>query len=383
MKIEQKKWNKEGGWQDLTKADFPQAPQLVLVFGATAIIQEGKYFEEVKKMYPQSNIISGTTAGEIINNEVNDNSLALTAVYFEKTSLVFNETEIKDSSGSLAAGEWLTKDLPKENLTHLMVFSDGLKVNGTELVHGVSKNLPANVAVTGGLVGDGSDFKATFVGLNKPAEQGKIIVVGFYGQNLKVGYGSLGGWDTFGSKRLITKSEGNVLYELDGKPALQLYKEYLGDKSSGLPGTGLLFPLSLSVKNFDGSEVEVVRTLLAVDEEKQSMTFAGDTPQGVYARLMKADFDKLVDGASGAAGMSLVELKASKPELVILISCVGRKLVLKERVEEEIEAVRSKVGDQAFMVGFYSYGEICPTAPTEKQCQLHNQTMTITTFKEE
>jgi hypothetical protein len=383
MKIAQKKWTKESGWQDIRQAEFSQPPQLVLVFGGTAIIKEGKYFDEIKQMYPQSNIISGTTAGEIINNEVNDNSLSLTAVYFEKTTLVFSETEIKDSSGSFASGEGLTKDLPKDNLVHLMIFSDGLKVNGTELVHGVSKNLPSNVAVTGGLVGDGSDFKATFVGLNKPAEQGKIIVVGFYGHNLKVGYGSLGGWDTFGSKRLITKSEGNVLYELDGKPALQLYKEYLGDQAAGLPGTGLLFPLSLSVKNLDGSEVEIVRTLLAVNEEKQSMTFAGDTPQGVYARLMKADFDKLVDGASGAAGMSLIELKENPPELAILISCVGRKLVLKERVEEEIEAVRGKVGDQAVITGFYSYGEICPTAPTEKQCQLHNQTMTITTFKEE
>lgn len=383
MKIEQKKWSTDKGWEDVSKAEFPQPPQLVLVFGGTSIIKDGKYFDEIKKLYPQSNIISGTTAGEILNNDVNDNSLSLTAVYFEKTSLVFNETEIKDSSGSFASGESLTKDLPKEDLIHLMVFSDGLKVNGTELVHGISKNLPPTVAVTGGLVGDGSDFKATFVGLNKAAQEGKIVTIGFYGKNLKVGYGSLGGWDSFGSKRLITKSEGNVLFELDGKPALQLYKEYLGEQSKGLPGTGLLFPLSLSMKNLDGSEVEIVRTLLAVDESKQSMTFAGDMPQGVYAKLMKADFDKLVDGASGAASMSLAGLQETPPELAILISCVGRKLVLKERVEEEIEAVRAKVGQNAAITGFYSYGEICPTAPTEKQCQLHNQTMTITTFREE
>ncbi|HYV33619.1 MAG TPA: FIST N-terminal domain-containing protein [Candidatus Limnocylindria bacterium] len=383
MKIEQKKWTKEGSWQDLNKAEFSQTPQLVLVFGGTSVIKEGKYFGEVKKFYPNSNIISGTTSGEILSNEVNDDSLSLTAIAFDKTTLVFKESNIRDSSESLAVGEALTKDLPQENLVHVMVFSDGLKVNGTDLVHGLSKNLPSSVAVTGGLVGDGSDFKNTFVGLNKAAEQGKIVVVGFYSTSLKVGYGSLGGWDSFGSKRLITKSEGNVLYELDGKPALQLYKEYLGDKAAGLPGTGLLFPLSLTIKNLDGSEVEVVRTLLAVDEGKQSMTFAGDTPQGVYAKLMKADFDKLIDGASGAANMSLSELKDTEPELAILISCVGRKLVLKERIEEEIDAVRNKVGKKAFITGFYSYGEICPTAPTEKQCQLHNQTMTITTFREE
>ncbi len=383
MTIAQKKWTQDKGWTDIKTAVFSQPPQLVLVFGGSAVIKAGKYFDEVKKFYPESNIISCSTSGEILNDEVNDDSLSLTAVQFEKVSLVFKETEIDNISQSENAGDVLSKDLPQKDLVHVMVFSEGLKVNGTALVHGLSKNLPADVSVTGGLAGDGGDFKNTFVGLNQPAKEGKIVIVGFYGKNLKVGYGSVGGWDTFGTKRLITKSDGSVLYELDGKPALQLYKEYLGEKAQGLPGTGLLFPLSLTVKNLDGSEVELVRTLLAVDEDKQSLTFAGDMPQGVYAKLMKADFDKLVDGASGAAGMSLAALKQGNAELAILISCVGRKLVLKERVEEEIDAVREKVGEGVVITGFYSYGEICPTAPTEKQCQLHNQTMTITTFREE
>ncbi|MEK7164685.1 MAG: FIST C-terminal domain-containing protein, partial [Patescibacteria group bacterium] len=171
-------------------------------------------------------------------------------------------------------------------------------------------------------------------------------------------------------------------FELDDKPALSLYKEYLGDLAKDLPGSGLLFPLSLKVKTDAGTEVEVVRTILAVDEVAQSITFAGDMPQGVVARFMKANFDRLVDGASGAASMSLESLGSGQAELAILISCVGRKLVLKERVEDEIEAVQEKIGTQAAITGFYSYGEICPTAPTERQCQLHNQTMTITTFRE-
>lgn len=383
MQVAQKKWTKDGGWQDVLSADFKRPPQLVLVFGGTAVIKEGKYFEEIKSFYPQARIISGTTAGEIIGNEVNDNSLSVTAVSFDATTLAFQETDIQTGAESFVAGSRLTQNLPKDGLVHVMVFSDGLRVNGTELVKGLSQNLPSHVSVTGGLVGDGSDFKHTFVGLDKPGVEGKIVVVGFYGNNLKIGYGSLGGWDPFGSKRLITKSEGNVLYELDGKPALELYKQYLGEQAKGLPATGLLFPLSLSLKTPEGGEVEVVRTILSIDEAKQSMTFAGDMPAGVYAKLMKADFDKLVDGASGAAGMSLISLAKQQPELAILISCVGRKLVLKEQTEEEIEAVRSKVGPKAAMTGFYSYGEICPTAPTEKQCQLHNQTMTITVFKEE
>ena len=333
-------------------------------------------------MYPESRLLMCTTAGEIIGNEVLDDSLSVTAVYFEKTRLEFSEADIKAGPESFAVGRKLGASLPKDGLSHVMVFSDGLKVNGTALVRGLAEGLPANVSATGGLVGDGTDFKTTLIGFDKMPEEGKIVVVGFYGKDLKVGYGSLGGWDAFGPERVITKSKDNVLYELDGKPALSLYKEYLGDQAKGLPSSGLLFPLALRLKTDTGGEVEVVRTLLAVDEKNQSMTFAGDMPERSPAKLMKANFDRLIDGASGAAGMSVEPLGKTPPDLAILISCIGRKLVLRERVEEEIEAVRAAVGKKAAIIGFYSYGELCPTAPTEKQCQLHNQTMTITTFRE-
>jgi hypothetical protein len=198
-----------------------------------------------------------------------------------------------------------------------------------------------------------------------------------------VGYGSLGGWDTFGIERTITKSKGNILYELDGKPALELYKTYLGDQAKGLPSAGLLFPLRLRVNEADDQEAEVVRTILGVSEQDQSMTFVGDMPEGGRVALMKANFERLIDGASGAGTMSIEPLGSKPAELAILISCIGRKLVLKDRTEEEVEAVRAAIGERAAIAGFYSYGELCPTAATEKQCRLHNQTMTITTFRED
>lgn len=382
MKTEQKRWTTESGWVDTSSAKLTDNPQLVFVFGASSVLKKGDYFREVKSFYPDAHIISCSTAGEILDTEVSDGTLALTAIYFDKTNFQTAETDISKAEESEKAGKILAEQLDKSDLRHVMVFTDGLKINGTTLVKGLLANLPSDVSVTGGLVGDGADFKQTFVGLDKPAQEGKIVVIGFYGDNLKIGYGSLGGWDIFGAERLITKSKDNVLYELDGKPALSLYKEYLGDQAKGLPGTGLLFPLALKMKSEKGGEIEIVRTLLAIDEKKQSMTFAGDMPEGIYARLMKANFDRLVDGASGAANMSIEPFGTSKAELAVLISCIGRKLVLKERTFEELEAVRKIIGDQAAMIGFYSYGEICPTAPTEKQCQLHNQTMTITLFRE-
>ncbi len=380
MKIQQKQWTKTDGWVDVLPRAFAEAPQLVLAFGGRLLMEDEKYFNEIRSMYPSATIIECSTAGEILGARVSDNSIVLAAIWFEKTKLFFAETEIVVADDSYAAGETLADALPKENLVHAMVFSDGLRVNGTPLVKGLNDNLPPHVSVTGGLVGDGADFKKTVVGLNHVAQEGKIVLAGFYGNAIKVGYGSLGGWDAFGIERTITKSKGNVLYELDGQPALKLYKTYLGDQSKGLPNTGLLFPLRLRLN--DPKQPEVVRTILAVNEKDQSMTFAGDMPEGVKAALMKANFERLIDGASDAGNMSVEPLGQEKADLAILISCIGRKLVLKERVEEEVEAVQSAIGKQAAIIGFYSYGELCPTAPTEKQCRLHNQTMTITTFRE-
>jgi hypothetical protein len=169
-----------------------------------------------------------------------------------------------------------------------------------------------------------------------------------------------------------------VLYEMDGNSALELYKKYLGEHASGLPATGLFFPLSIRTS---AGTAGVVRTILSVNEEEQSMTFAGDIPEGAFARLMKANFDRLIDGAIGAAKTSYQALGSASPDLAILISCVGRKLVLKQRVEEEVEGVRDILGSHTVLTGFYSYGEISPFTPDTK-CTLHNQTMTITTFLE-
>src|SRR5574343_184181 len=383
MKIEQKKWTVNDGWKIIKQADFTESPDLVLLFGGNAPLKDQKVFDEIKSWYPNAHIVSSSTAGEIIDTEVSDDALVLSAIKFDKTSLKFAAANINNSDESEEIGKSLASSLPHEGLTHVMIFSDGLYVNGTPLVRGLLSVLPKTVSVTGGLAGDGPRFKETLVGFDEVAKPKKLVCIGFYGTSIKIGYGSLGGWDSFGISRKITKSKGNVLYELDGSPALALYKEYLGDLAKDLPASGLLFPLNLNIKTDAGKEVEVARTILAVDEKDQSMTFAGDMPEGVIARFMKANFDRIIDGASGAASMSMESLSGNKSELAILVSCVGRKLVLKDRTEEEVEAVKEKIGAQSSIIGFYSYGEICPTAPTERQCQLHNQTMTITTMREE
>ncbi len=376
MKIEQRYWTESEGWQPEGLSTLDGDAQWVLVFGSTEKMRESAWLQEVKQRYPKALILGCSTAGEIQATRVRDDSLVTTAVQFEHTRIQLAQADIADMGESHDAGVRLAQSLAREGLTHVLVLSDGLKVNGSELAKGLRESLPQGVAVTGGLAGDGSRFQRTLVCADGVVAEGKVAALGFYGKHLKVGFGSLGGWDVFGPERLITKSRGNVLYELDGRPALELYKEYLGEHAAGLPATGLLFPLALR-----GEGNSLVRTVLGIDEAEQSMTFAGDMPEGTYTYLMRANFDRLVDGASGAAIASHEMLGGVAPGLAILISCVGRKLVLKQRIEEEVEGVREVLGDQTMLTGFYSYGEICPQGAVVG-CELHNQTMTITTFSE-
>jgi hypothetical protein len=376
MKLVQRRWSDAAGWSD--QGNPLGEAQLVLVFGGTKQIVEAKWMADLRTAYPKAHLFGCTTAGEIAGTRVYDDSLIATAVHFEHTQIKLAQVRTADSADSAEAGAKLAKALPHDNLRHVFVISDGLKVNGSDLVRGLLSSLPAGVQITGGLAGDGANFATTYIIAGETPIAGSIGAIGFYGDRIQVGFGSLGGWDPFGPQRIVTKSVGNVLHELDGKPALDLYKSYLGEHASGLPATGLLFPLSIRRK---GDQETLVRTILAVDEAANTMTFAGDVPEGATAQLMKANFDRLVEGASGAARASSDGIKNSKPDLAILISCVGRKLVLKQRIEEEVEAVQEVLGDGATMTGFYSYGEICPTAPSAS-CQLHNQTMTITAISE-
>jgi len=365
-------------WKDFDSALNPEKCQLVLAFGSRENITKPEIYDHLKEIYPNADIVFSSTAGEIMNDSVYDNSIVVTAVELEKTGVKSVITNINKHANSFEAGNFLVKQLDQNDLNCIFIISDGTFINGSELVDGFNQNNPNLVPITGGLAGDAARFEKTFTGLNNVPSQGNVIAIGFYGKDMLIGHGSFGGWDEFGHERIITKSDKNVLYEIDNKNALDLYKQYLGHYVNELPGSALLFPLSIRI---NGSDKNLVRTILSVDEEKKSMTFAGNLPEGSKVRLMKANFDKLIEASSTAATNSFVSIKSDKPGLAILVSCVGRKLILQERVDEEVEAAKEVLGNNTTISGFYSYGEISPFN-TSTQCELHNQTMTITTFTE-
>jgi len=350
---------------------------LVLGFGSRDLLSDENVFNQLKNKFPSSQLILCSSAGEIYENEVLDNTISLTAIKFSSTLIKTYEVDITDFENSFQAGSSLVEKFDQNNLKMLLVLSDGGKVNGSELVNGMNASKKEEVLIVGGLAGDAAKFEKTVVGLNKIPMQGKIIAIGFYGKKLLVSHGSLGGWESFGLERIVTKSESNILYEIDGKNVLDLYKIYLGKYAEELPASALLFPLSIKV---DGADEPIVRTILSIDETNQTMTFAGDVPKGSKVRFMKANFDRLIDAASEAAS-SCLEVNSFNPKWALLISCVGRKLILGSRIDEEVEAVSEIFGDKTTISGFYSYGEISPLKPFG-ECILHNQTMTITCINE-
>lgn len=366
-----------GKWTNQVPASAKDA-NLVVYFSSTQIARDGNAYEELKQIYPNAIIVGCSTGGEIQNEEVHDDSLVTNAITFDTTEIKLAQENVADTADSFDAGKYIGGALLNPSLKCVLIISDGLQVNGSELVRGIASVIGKEIPITGGLAGDGDRFQETYVCANAPAQKGVVAAIGLYGDKITVKHGCAGGWDAFGPERIITKSKSNVLYELDGQPALELYKTYLGEEAENLPGSALLFPLT--IRPADGKDYTVVRTILAVNEEDNSMTFAGDMPEGFVAQLMRGNIDHLVEGAAQAA-------REAKPEgvngdqVALLVSCIGRKLLMGQHISDEIEAVRTIMGEQPKLIGFYSYGEISPHAASGF-CELHNQTMTITTLSE-
>lgn len=367
------------GWSaPFPKVDGPQT--LVLVFASRESANTPEPFRELRAAFPTSQILGCSTSGEIMGPDLCDGTMSVAILPFRHTTLTSAFAPVRNNQDSFNAGVVLAHQLNRPGLRGILVLSDGLRVNGTELVRGLTSILSSDVVITGGLAGDAALFKETWVLHNATPESGMVSAIGLYGDRVHIGHGSRGGWTPFGPERRITKSHDNVLLELDGNPALELYKKYLGERAKDLPSSGLLFPLA--IRPNPGELPVLVRTILQVSDADNSMTFAGDIPQGWSAQLMRANFDWLVEASAESARDSCQgAYENPQTSLTIAISCVGRRLILGDRAEEELHAAYSSLPQGTNMIGFYSFGELSPHAKGE-HCELHNQSMTTTTISE-
>ena len=357
------------------------APQLVLVFGAVQRMTTPGLFETLKDAFPEAELAGCTTAGEIGPGGVSDGELVINALRFGDSAVRVALTDLAGMEDSRAAGQRLGLALAAPDLVHVLLLGQGVQINGSALVEGLAESLGPGVLLSGGLAGDGGAFERTWTLSNRGLSQRQIVAIGFSGAQLRVGNGSFHGWRPFGPVRKVTRSADNVLFELDGQPALDIYKRYLGEYAKGLPASGLLFPFEMLGE--DRGALGLIRTILGVDESAGSLVLAGNIVEDGYLRLMHASTDSLVDGAMAAAEAAHDAAPGADPgeSLVLLVSCVGRKLVMGARADEEVEAVQTVFGPKASIAGFYSNGEISPMRDL-LTCHLHNQTMTVTHIAE-
>jgi hypothetical protein len=378
MKIEQQQWTAQTGWGMRSEVlGLGESAQVAFLFGAAGLIRQSEGFERCRRMYPKAHVLGCSTAGEIMGTNMRRDTVAITAVAFAKTRVEVARVDVREE-GSFEAGANLVRALDRPGLRHIFVISEVLQVDASEVMHGINSALRDGVTVSGGFSADGDRQQISHIWCNGGPAQSSAAALGLYGDELRIGMSVTGLWGQFGPIRQITKSRGSVLYELDGRSALGLYKEYLGELAAKLPASALLFPISLSVRDTGHS---VLRGLLAMDEAAQSMRFAGDVPEGAQVRMMMGTIERLIDDTYEAAAESTAGLGGAAPELAFLVSCNGRRVVLSQRVEEELEAVGEVLGGGTALAGFYSCGEIAPIAPGEAS-ELHNESLAITTFAE-
>ncbi len=373
-------WTAATQWSDALPDAPDGTPQLILSFGPVAPPSD-EWFTAVRAHWPGAQHVYCSGGGQINDSIVDDDVTIVTVIRFDHATV----HPVLRAGASFERSEALGAEIGAElthivGLQHVLLFAEGISLNGAAFVAALTNALPANATVSGGLASNGIALTKTVVGLNGSPSEGCIVAIGLAGESLAIGTGSVGGWDLFGPERVVTRSDTAIVYELDGENALEVYKRYLGNFASELPGIALTFPLA--VREYEHGPI-TVRTILAIDESIGSLRFAGDIPEGSMVRLMRTTTDKLIEAAGGAARLARSVGGDAAPSLILCVSCIGRRAVMRSRVEEELEEIVLAAGGSP-VVGFYSNGEIAPPSDgrTFAKAVLHNQTMTVTTIGE-
>ncbi|MCK9491706.1 MAG: FIST C-terminal domain-containing protein [Sulfurimonas sp.] len=367
----------DGVWNKELDSTLDSLNTLIIMFGSINILNVKDGIDDIVESFPMSTIVGTSSSGEIYDSEIFHDSLSVSVVKFSKSRFKVLLKEISEEN-SFEVGKKIVEEINGDHLKCIFVLSSVVNVNGSELTKGLSFNAPQECVITGGLAGDGVEFNKIWILLGSKLMRKQIVAVGLYGKALRVGSGCRCGWSRFGLDRRVTSSEKNILYSIDNKPALELYKRYLGPYADELPASGLYFPLMLLE---EGSKTPTLRAIKAIDEEKNSITLAASIPEGSIVTFAKANLDDLIGGAQEVAESLMFSYDGRQKALCVAINCVARKIVLKQEAEDEIEVVKDILGENVSLVGFYSYGEISNIS--EGGCDFHNQSMTLMLLYEE
>jgi hypothetical protein len=350
---------------------------LVMLFGPASALTDTAALAPLRRHLPHSCWMAAAAPAIVAGRQAHDDGLSATVVRFDRTRVRRFQTDIgPDRSETTAARHLAAALADSPGLAAVLVMVDALQVDGPALVEALVAALPAGLPVAGGLGGDGTAAAGTG---NDGTPQGSVCVIGLYGAHVHMARACRGGSIGFGPRRLVTRSEGQTVLDIDAQPALTLYREYLGRYADGLPEAASHFPLT--VFRHGGDHHGVIRYVLDIDPARQSIRVAGDIPTGSQVQLSRAGRSELLDGAEQAARQVAPRLPADRPVLNLVVSCVGRRHVLGEQTEDELEPFDDHLPDGSLQVGFYSFGEI--SSIDGQRCEMHNMTFTAAALWED
>ena len=321
------------------------------------------------------NIIGCTTDGEISSDGFRTDSAVLGGIVSDQID--FHLASVKDLGQDCErAGITLAAKLP-ENVNYIQLFSDGLTGNGCAILRGLESVLDKTIPVCGGTAGDAGRFRRTWQFAGNRVFSNGAVAIGFSG-NFQVGTGASSGWSPIGLAKKVTRSVDNILYELNGEPALNVYERALGKHASKLPAVGVEYPLGLVTER--GAEGEkdylLLRATMSVNRKEGAISLAGEIPEGSTVHICCGDSASLLEAAKKAGRLALADLEGRRPVMIFIYSCMARRLILGRQVEEEINCIREAVGPDLPVLGFYTYGEygrIKKGGPN----RLQNETVTV------
>lgn len=361
-------------------------PGALIVFSSSEYDQE-KMLQGVRSVSPRGTLAGCSTAGEITNEgPAKRHSVVVMALHSSDISFFAGVGE-NIANGPRVAGkvaaDMVKVQAPNGKLDVFLMLPDVLVGNGAEIVRGVLESLGTHFPVVGGAAGDDFQFKKTFQYLDNKVYSGSVVGFGMSG-NFRLGIGVKHGWIPVGTPKKVTKSEGSILHELDGMPAIKIYEDYFGTERAAelrtetLAKLAITYPLGMQV---EGSEELLIRDPITVNEQG-SITCAAEIPQGSEIRLMVGSREEAVKVAKVAAESALAQLEGGKPKAIIIFNCIARSKLFGERSGEEIDAIQEALGRDVPLIGFYTYGEQAPLGGEVRNIEkcnpaFHNETVVI------
>ncbi|MCW9038634.1 FIST N-terminal domain-containing protein, partial [Altibacter sp.] len=324
-------------------------------------------------------VFGATTAGEFINGEIEEGSIAamlldINTAYFKLEFLETGERTTLENAQKIGMQGKKTYSKPG-----FIIVSGWLSNDGENIVEGISKGYGGDVTIYGGMAGDDLSLTGPIVFTKgKSSPQGLLALI-IDEDKIEINGIASCGWQPIGTTKTITRSEGNVVYTIDDKPALDMIMKYLGveyDFDSGneiVTQLGAYYPLQMERENV----APVMRTAMLANREDRSLICAGNVPQGSKVKFsLPPDFDaiEIVVGEC----RELKEESQEEADALIMFSCVSRHLAFGILMKEEIEQVQQVW--ESPMIGFFTYGEFGKSKTG--QHEFHNNTCCLVALKE-